>query len=362
MQQRAGVVTWACALVLVLDHAAALRPKDLSEDGVVDVAHSNLKDMSLEKCYENLHMYLLTNSLEGKAFVSALHAMDLFVDLFVRPANKDISQRDDKEMVFALAVQAILEHYQKMTEALNTAIKRKGAARHSDKMSDDGEPADWVDGVGSTAVLDMGEALSTVTNSKLKGGHGTLAMASWLLTLLQDDFAKWIDVGDTGEEDGRYFRPAVVSVVAPGLMPDKLSGFLSHMGFKVKSGQHNDMDLVQALWKNSYSTLMSITDEMTQVLRTSGMAHSVKRRTPQSLWELCQGQWEAGEILFPTVEAMEQGKDFEFFNHFKASAKEDASELITYKQAVEDSDDLVDEKPQLKDYVAWLDEAPFVEG
>eukprot|EP00403_Amphidinium_massartii_P039715 CAMPEP_0178453592 /NCGR_PEP_ID=MMETSP0689_2-20121128/44895_1 /TAXON_ID=160604 /ORGANISM="Amphidinium massartii, Strain CS-259" /LENGTH=377 /DNA_ID=CAMNT_0020079445 /DNA_START=82 /DNA_END=1215 /DNA_ORIENTATION=- len=359
-------------------HAGALRPKDFSEDGLLDIAQSHAdaaaqthdkeaaQDVDKTKCYKALYKYVLKGYLEDQVLDDAIRAMHLFAHSFVLPANTEVSTRNDKEMVFALAVQAIADELGDLKAELARAIERKGGSA----TPDDGLAEDWIDydGMGSVVVQNLGTAFTTATNSRLKGGIGSIALATWLLTLLKDDFAKWIDeTGGPDDTPGAFYTPAVMAIANPGgghgeIEPlGPLDMFLKHKGFKTSKEETNLKTNVVALWVNAYNTLVNIPEAMTGILRQEAPFFGVKRGTVQTLWRLCQGLNSDRTDKFPSVQAMARGFAWVKFKTLRGYAQADESEVLALTHRSEDDSDEVTEKPKLKDYVAWLSQAPFIE-
>mmetsp|Transcript_62356 Transcript_62356/g.115737 ORF Transcript_62356/g.115737 Transcript_62356/m.115737 type:complete len:350 (+) Transcript_62356:87-1136(+) len=337
-------------LSLGLDGAMCMRPSSMTEEfsSASSVAETNVNKTSMgfpnrEECYAALKKQVLGHCLDSKRLNKAIDVMNHFDKLFLEPANMDLEKGDRNEymMVMSLAIQAIVKHVETIKGLLGTACEKLGESEtlsgrdwDSDCWGrDDGYSLQTERQKGSKATKLLGQMTQAKPDANLAdASSGALALASWLLTLVQGEFDAYVSKG------GAFYDAAVLRLVTMDGVGESVITWLQTWGFS--RTEANERKTIKQFWKSSYNTLTYLTDKLSRLLMVAkydkGDDHSVK----QTLWELCQSWTEVTDAQIPTRSDFINFRTYNMFPALKKSALEDES---------------------LKDYVQWLLKPPFKE-
>jgi len=300
-----------CIMLLWLfKPAAALRPRDYSEELLAVNASSSMlanREQHCEICYKAILNFIL--NLQDWTDVLAIREAWLrdgswFIDGLMEESIQDYYEEGalvEKDVALWVAISAIFNEIEAWDKALKTAAKNK-------VWVDTLVKEDSFDCVGSQPVTEFAHELQADQNAKLaNGGTGSLLLAAWILSLLEDHFQDLLTVESANPRSlyNKYVKKARSDASAIKADADKLDADYQKLANIAGS-------IGVALSKvNNYQPLgMSATDE----------------DKDKCLYEICQGVQKVPEnpdTMFPSRATLVTGREYAGFATLKTAAAAD---------------------------------------
>mmetsp|Transcript_63750 Transcript_63750/g.151978 ORF Transcript_63750/g.151978 Transcript_63750/m.151978 type:complete len:400 (+) Transcript_63750:139-1338(+) len=392
-------------LVLSFDHAAALRPRDLSEDGIEAKDRIGVRDGSAvngsatadsaetktrtwtpdkDRCKAGIQAHLLTSDLfalipppppppqpsddeiESKVLdvvhkrpmtnlAQALALMTNFLQRTLWPIVESYDPKPDpKYVAMFLAIKALNDEIESIKSALISV---------ADLFSDQFITQNWDARIGEGGrakglglMRTIARSFQPLVGSELSGAKGSVVMAEFLLANLFNDFQMGLQQSKHDDvPHGIFYKSAVEPLLTGGTGLDELSKAIMRGAghFKIGDDATNTLHDVQETYKNAYKVLMTVTSVAQDAFHGPNKdfaepQDSIYEVDWQSLYELCQGVAASEDNEFASTHLIQFGKAWSLYKVFKGYVLADVSTPHLLPLGEDE------EAPKIKDYVGWL--------